>query len=189
MSGGQPPHPAGSDSIMVLRCASREDRAWGPGFGIAASGLSVRGWPAVTDSVQTEFGENLPAYKPGFVERCLTTDGVATEIKERRYGHKYFAGIEGPDGHVWMASIETDNGEGKSGEPRPPQVIFRECVPGHELHVMHSWSTVAVKRLPGPSDLQSWRTLHTVFHAADQLLQTHEDAVLRPGERYGGDGA
>lgn len=121
--------------------------------------------------------ENFPPYKHEFVQKCLDTDGVVTEIEDKRYGHAYFAGIEDPAGWVWMATIETDNGDGLDGDERVPDVTFRKCLPGHELHVLHSWSTVAVKRLSGPSDLNSWRSIFTVFHAADELLKSHGRAV------------
>ena len=121
--------------------------------------------------------EHFPPYKHEFVQKCLDTDGVVTEIEEKRYGHAYFAGIEDAGGWVWMATIETDNGEGLDGGERAPSVTFRKCLPGHELHVLHSWSTVAVKRLSGPSDLVSWRSIFTVFHAADDLVRRHSECV------------
>lgn len=130
-----------------------------------------------------EFGEqidreNFPAYKQEFVKTCLDTDGVVTEIDDTRYGHKYHAGIEDDDGWVWMATIETDNAEGTDDDERTPRVTFRKSLPGNDLHVLYSWSTVAVKGLTGPDDLDSWRSIHTVFHAADELLKSHERAVL-----------
>jgi hypothetical protein len=130
---------------------------------------------------------NFPVYKHEFVQKCLDTDGVVTEIDEHRYGHEYHAGLEDGDGWVWMATIKTDNAEGLDADEATTKVTFRKALPGHELHVMYSWSTVAVKRLPGPSDLDSWRSIHSVFHAADELLRTHEDA-LSPSDTDRSDG-
>lgn len=119
-------------------------------------------------------GQRLPAWKADLVETCTEIDGVVTEIEKHRYGHTYHAALEDEAGTVWLATIETDSGENLDRDERKEDVTFRKCHPGADAHVLYSWSTVAVKRSLGPSDLGSWRTLMQVFHAADELLRTHD---------------
>lgn len=118
--------------------------------------------------------ENYPAYKTEFVRKAEEIEGVVTQIEEHRYGHKFHAWQE-VDDQVWMATIRTDNGENMDRDETKREVTFRECRPGHELHVFYSWSTVAVKALHGPSDLQSWRSIFRVFEAANELLRMHSE--------------
>lgn len=118
--------------------------------------------------------DNFPAWKYDFVQEALDSSGVVTEIDEKRYGHAYHAALD-IDGQVWMATIETDNGENLDRDEVRERVTFRECRPGHELHVLHSWSTVAVKALHGPDDLDSWRSIFECFEAALGLYESHKE--------------
>lgn len=124
---------------------------------------------------------NYPAWKADTVRKAEDVEGVVTEIEEERYGHSYHATQEA-DGVVWMATIRTDSGEKTDRDEVKRDVTFRRCEPESEHHVLYEWSTVAVKRLRGPSDLDSWRAIFRVFEAADELLRTHDRAVPQEGE-------
>jgi hypothetical protein len=130
--------------------------------------------------------QTRPTYKRELLEEAKDAKTPVTEVNVSQSGHTTrIHAIQEYDGDAYRAQITHDE-----RSDSPPNVQFGKSYSDSDVPVMQDWSSLATGSLPGPRDLQSWKSLFTVFNAALSVYnrQVRDDVRTAGTDRSGGDG-